>query len=240
MEKKEFYNNLMLDMKLLGIDIKEEQSEKFYEYMNLLIEWNNKINLTAITKPEEIIKKHFVDSAVISQYINNKDTIIDVGTGAGFPGIPLKILKNDIKITLLDSLNKRLVFLNEVISKLELKNVKIQHSRAEEAGSNKEYREKYDVAVSRAVAPLNILVEYLLPLIKIGGKAICMKGNSIEEEVQTARKAISTLGGKVEKIESFVLPNTDINRSIVIIEKIKNTSSKYPRKAGIPSKNPIM
>lgn len=240
MEQDRFSDLLMLDMKLLGINLEKKQMEQFYQYMNLLIEWNEKINLTAITEPEDIIKKHFVDSITIAPYIKDTNNLIDVGTGAGFPGIPLKILNDSINITLLDSLNKRLIFLNEVISKLNLNNIKTQHARAEEAGINKEFREKYDIAVSRAVAPLNILVEYLLPFVKVGGNVICMKANSVDEEVKIAQNAIKILGGKVEKIEEFILPNTDIGRTIIVIKKIKNTPNKYPRKAGTPAKQPII
>lgn len=239
MEQNRFSDLLMLDMKLLDINMEKEQIEQFYEYMNLLIEWNEKINLTAITEPEEIIKKHFIDSITIAKYIKGS-SIIDVGTGAGFPGIPLKILNNSLNITLLDSLNKRLIFLNEVISKLNLSNIKTQHARAEEAGINRKFREKYDIAVSRAVAPLNILVEYLLPFVKVGGNAICMKANSADEELKIAKNAIKILGGKVEEIEEFVLPNTDIGRTIIVIKKIKNTPNKYPRKAGTPAKQPLV
>lgn len=240
MSKEEFFELLMLDMKLLNVDISNKEKEMFYEYMNLLIEWNNKMNLTAITQPEEVAKKHFVDSLTVSKYIDKTSNIIDVGTGAGFPGIPIKIVNKDIKITLLDSLNKRLTFLNEVISKLELKNVKIHHARAEEAGVNKEFREKYDIAVSRAVAPLNVLVEYLLPFIKVGGKVICMKGTALEEELEQSKNAINVLGGKVEEIEELMLPNSDIKRTIIIIKKEFNTPKKYPRKPGTPVKQPII
>lgn len=239
MKQNKFSDLLMLDMKLLGINLKSEQIHKFYNYMKLLREWNEKINLTAITEPEEIIKKHFVDSVTISKYIKNNDNIIDVGTGAGFPGIPLKIINDSLNITLLDSLNKRLTFLNEIISKLNLKRIVTQHARAEEAGVNKMYREQYDIAVSRAVAQLNILAEYLLPFVKIGGHVICMKANCIEEELKSAQNAIRLLGGEIENKEEFVLPNTDISRTIILIKKVKSTPGRYPRKSGIPTKQPI-
>lgn len=240
MDKKQFSDLLELDMKDLGISLEQGQIEKFYEYMNLLKEWNNKINLTAIADDEGIIKKHFIDSATINSLIKQESKVIDVGTGAGFPGIPLKIIKETREITLLDSLNKRLIFLNEVISKLNLKNVKVVHARAEDAGVNEQFREVYDIAVSRAVAPLNILVEYLLPFVKIGGKVICMKGSSIDEELCISRNAIQLLGGIVETREELVLPNSDIYRSILVIKKIKHTPNKFPRKAGTPAKQPIL
>lgn len=240
MEKERFCSKLKADSNELNIDLTEEQQEKFYTYMNLLLEWNEKINLTAITEPEEIIKKHFIDSLTIKKHINDNSSIIDVGTGAGFPGIPLNIVVDNCKIVLLDALNKRLNFLNEVIKQDNLKNIETIHFRAEEAGKNKMYRESFDIATSRAVAPLNILVEYLLPLVKVGGKCICMKGSNIEEELESSKKAISILGGKIETIEQFCLHGTDMIRNIIVITKISNTPAKYPRKAGTPSKEPII
>ena len=213
--------------------------EKFYKYMNLLLEWNEKINLTAITEPEEVILKHFVDSLTISKYIEKGSKLVDMGTGAGFPGIPLKILREDIEITLADSLNKRINFLNEVIKELKLKNIQTVHTRAEEFGKNKKYRENFDIATSRAVANLSTLSEYLIPLVRINGKAICMKGSEIKEELETAKKAIEILGGKIEQEESFNLPNSDMKRNVIIIKKAKNTPAKYPRKPGMPAKEPI-
>ena len=163
----------------------------------------------------------------------------DVGTGAGFPGIPLSIMKQDIKITLVDSLNKRLIFLKEVVEQLKLENIEIIHARAEEFGQNKEYREKFDIATSRAVANLSTLSEYLIPLVKVNGKCICMKASEAEEEIEQAKKAINVLGGTINKIDKFNLPKSDIGRTIIIINKEKNTPNKYPRKAGTPSKEPI-
>ena len=171
MEKDEFFYKLQNQAQKIDINLTNKQLNEFYTYMNLLIEWNKNINLTAITEPEEIIKKHFIDSLTISKNIKKDSSIIDVGTGAGFPGIPLKIVREDINVVLLDALNKRLNFLNEVIKENELKNIETVHFRAEEIGKNKKYREKYDIATSRAVAQLNILAEYLLPLVKIGGKS---------------------------------------------------------------------
>lgn len=240
MEKEQFLNKLKADSNELNIELTDLQLEKFYTYMNILLEWNEKINLTAITEPTEIIKKHFIDSLTIKKHIGDDTSVIDVGTGAGFPGIPLNIVSNTSNIVLLDALNKRLNFLNEVINKANLKNIKTIHFRAEEAGKNKEYREKFDIATSRAVAPLNILVEYLLPLVKIGGKCICMKGSNIEEELENSKKAISILGGKIETIEEFYLPGTDMVRNIIVINKISSTSAKFPRKAGTPGKEPIV
>ena len=225
--------------KEISIEFSNIQIEKFYKYMNLLIEWNEKINLTAITEPKEIIIKHFIDSLTVLKDIKGKNTLVDVGTGAGFPGIPLKIMDEEIKITLLDSLNKRINFLNEVINQLDLKNVETIHSRVEEAGKNKKYRESFDIATARAVANLSTLSEYMLPLVKVGGKSICMKGSEVSEELKNSKKAISILGGEIESIDNFKLPKSDMMRNIVIIKKVKNTPSKYPRKAGTPSKEPI-
>lgn len=237
MEKLEefFLNNL----KSLDIELTKERKEKFFKYMEMLIEWNKKINLTAIIEKEEIIIKHFIDSLTILKYIEKNKTLIDVGTGAGFPGVPLKIVNNELEVTLMDSLQKRLKFLEEVIKENKINNVKIIHKRAEDAGRDKKLREKYDYATARAVANMSTLVEYLLPLIKIGGKCIVMKGPNIEEELNKSKKAINILGGKIEKIEEIILPGTDIIRSIVIIKKIKATPAIFPRKAGTPLKKPL-
>ena len=234
------FSNLMKEYgKEIQIKFTEEQLQKFYKYMNMLIEWNKKINLTAIIEPKEIILKHFIDSLTILKYVNDNEKIIDVGTGAGFPGIPIKIMNSNIEITLLDSLNKRINFLNEVINKLELKNISAIHSRIEDYGKNNKYREKYDIVTSRAVANLATLSEYMLPMLKIKGKSICMKGSDIKEEVKNSKRAIDILGGEIVNIEELVLPKSDNRRNLIIIEKKKNTPLKYPRKAGIPSKEPL-
>ena len=236
MEFENFLKELKNKSEQININLENEQIKKFYEYMNLLIEWNEKFNLTAIVEPKEIILKHFIDSLTIEKYINEGDKVIDVGTGAGFPGIPLSIYKPKINITLLDSLNKRIIFLQEVIEKLEMKNIEAVHGRAEEFAKNK--REMFDIATSRAVAPLNILLEYLLPFVKIGGTCLCMKGSNIDE-VDDAKNALEVLGGKIKKIETIKLPESDIVRNIIIVRKVKNTPVKYPRKAGIPAKQPL-
>ena len=226
-------------LKEFNIEINEEQIKSFEKYMNLLLKWNEKINLTAITQPEEVKLKHFVDSLTVLKYINDDDRVIDIGTGAGFPGIPLKIMKKNAKITLLDSLNKRINFLNIVIETLNLSNIQAIHGRAEEIARNKLYREKYDVAVSRAVANLSTLTEYMLPFVKVGGKCICMKGANVNEELKKAKNAIKELGGEVERVDNFYLSDNDNERNIIVIKKIKETKSKYPRKAGTPSKEPL-
>ena len=236
--KEENKNKLQDLAKKINVEVTKSQIEKYEEYINLLLEWNEKINLTAITEENDIVIKHIIDSITVLKYIENKN-IIDVGTGAGFPGIPLAIQDKNAKITLLDSLNKRINFLNNVKEKLELNNIDTIHGRAEDIGQNKEYREQYDACVSRAVANMSTLVEYLIPLVKVGGIIICMKGSDIEEELNDAKTAISKLGGEIDKIDKITLPGTDIIRNIIIIKKVKQTSSTYPRKAGTPSKNPI-
>ena len=225
--------------KKMDLMFNDKQLNQFYDYMNLLLEWNEKINLTAITEPQEVILKHFIDSLTINKYIKENTTIADVGTGAGFPGIPLKIYREDLKITLIDSLNKRINFLNEVIDKLHLENISTIHSRIEDFGKDKKHREKYEYVTARAVANLTTLSEYLMPISKVGGKCICMKGNEIKDEIKDSKKAINILGGMIEKIDEFNLPDSDISRNIIIVKKIKNTPNKYPRKAGIPSKEPL-
>lgn len=239
MELEEFTKIFNNYLEKLNLTLTEEQIEKFYNYMNLLIEWNKKINLTAIVEPKGIILKHFIDSLTIEKYIKKGENIIDVGTGAGFPGIPLKIAREDLKITLADSLNKRINFLNEVINKLNLKDIETIHTRAEELGKNKKYREKFDIATSRAVANMSTLSEYLIPFIKVKGRCICMKSSDIDTELENAKKAINILGCEIESKDKFDLPNSDLGRSVIILRKVKNTPSKFPRKAGTPAKEPI-
>lgn len=239
MDKIKFEEIFKKYSKKLDVEIRDNQINKFYKYMKILLEWNQKINLTAITDCEEIILKHFVDSLTIAKYIDKKSYLVDVGTGAGFPGIPLKIVREDLNVVLLDSLNKRIMFLNELINQLDLKNIEAVHSRVEEFGRNKKYREKFDVATSRAVANLSTLSEYMMPLVKVDGKCVCMKGKEIEQELQDAKNAINVLGGKVVDKVEFQLLDNDINRSIIFISKVKSTSSRYPRKPGTPSKEPI-
>ena len=239
MDFEEFKKKMKFYLEELSIMFNEEQYKKFYKYMNLLLEWNEKINLTAITNKEDIILKHFIDSLTISKYIDKNSKLIDVGTGAGFPGIPIKIYRDDLEITLLDSLNKRVNFLNEVIKELKLENIVAIHGRAEEIGRNKKYREYFDVATSRAVANLSTLSEYLVPFVKEDGVIISMKGDNIEEEQEEAKRAITVLGAKIKKIDKFELPKSDIKRSLVILKKVEKTPIKYPRKPGTPAKEPI-
>ena len=239
MDKEKFKDIMINNLNELNIELSEDQLDKFYDYMNILTEWNKVMNLTAITDPEEIILKHFIDSLTVLNSISKNSKIIDVGTGAGFPGIAIKIAYPEIKVVLLDSLNKRIKFLNEVIEKLRLENIEAVHGRAEEYGRNKDYREKFDIAIARAVAPLNVLLEYLMPFVKNGGKCVCMKGSNSQEEIDLSSNAIKMLGGRLIETEEFVIPNTDIKRRIVEIKKIEETPNRYPRKAGTPSKEPL-
>ena len=224
--------------KKINIELSDDQIEKIFLYQKLLIEWNQKMNLTAITEEKEIILKHFIDSMTIEKYIPRGAFVIDVGTGAGFPGIVLKIIRDDIKLTLLDSLNKRIQFLDEVVKSIGLNEVTTIHGRAEDIGRDLKFREKYDIVTARAVANLSTLAEYCLPFVKVGGSFIAMKGN-LTEEVELAQNAIKILGGNLEKVDSFCLPETDIVRNIVVINKLSQTPKIYPRKAGTPSNKPL-
>lgn len=229
----------------LNIELSDKQLEQFQTYYEMLVEINKVMNLTAITEKDEVITKHFVDSlALVSVYPEIADTerevqVLDLGTGAGFPGIPLKIAFPHLKIVLMDSLNKRVKFLQSVIDCLELCDIKAVHGRAEEAARNVEYREFFDLCVSRAVANLSTLSEYCIPFVKVGGRFIPYKASEIEEEAKEAHRAIQLLGGKLLEIKKVMLIDSDIERSFVFIEKKKNTPKVYPRKAGTASKEPI-
>lgn len=225
-------------MEYSDFDITEEQYKELLYYMQELLNWNNKINITAITNEKEFIIKHFIDSLTIDKYIKNYETVIDIGTGAGFPGIPLKILNKDKKFTLIDSVGKKLKVIESINNNLKLDNIEIIHSRAEELAHNSKYREKYDVAVTRAVSNMATICEYMLPFIRVDGIAICMKGPKYQEELNDAENAIKTLGGKIESIENLKI-NNEIERNIIIIKKIKKTENNYPRGQGKPSKEPI-
>ena len=238
MNIEEFSKEFLKKVKNLKINISEKEIDLFYKYMNLLIEWNEKINLTAITDEKDIILKHFIDSLTINNYIKEKNNILDIGTGAGFPGIPLKIINPESNFILVDSLNKRINFLEEVKDKLQLEKLDLIHSRAEDLAKDINYREMADIVVSRAVSNMRVLVEYMLPFVKVSGVCICMKGPNIKQELDEAKKAIEILGGKIEKIENINLDN-NLERNIIIVRKIKNTPSKYPRKAGTPIKQPL-
>lgn len=223
------------------IPLSGEQEKQFIRYYELLTEWNQVMNLTAITEYEEVMQKHFVDSLALTKAVDISacEALMDVGTGAGFPGLPLKIMFPHLRVVLLDSLNKRIKFLNEVIRQLGLKNVETIHGRAEDFAKQKEYRESFDICVSRAVANLSSLSEYCIPYVKVGGMFVSYKSGEVEEEAEQAKKAIYLLGGEKERIVKFVLPESNIERSLVVVRKEKATPKKYPRKAGTPAKEPL-
>lgn len=225
----------------LGIALNETQKKQFDQFYELLVEWNKVMNLTGITEYEEVNEKHFVDSVSIVKSVdmNQVESVIDVGTGAGFPGIPLKIVFPHLKVVLLDSLNKRINFLNTVIDELGLENISTIHGRAEDFAKKPEYREQFDLCVSRAVANLATLSEYCIPYVKKDGMFVPYKSGEIDEELEQSKKAVHVLGGKIQDVVKFQLPGTEIGRSFVKIRKIQNTAKKYPRKAGLPSKEPI-
>lgn len=251
MDKQQFCNYLSS----MQVDINDYKQEQFDKYYKVLVEWNEFMNLTGITEYEEVQIKHFADSLALKEAVDklsdkykdiknvitfdNNMSIIDVGTGAGFPGLPLKIAFDKCNTTLLDSLNKRVKFLNEVITQLELKGIEAVHYRAEEGARRPEYREQFTVAVSRAVANLSTLSEYCIPYVKVGGKFVSYKAGECEEEINSAKKAVNMLGGKIEEKIDFILPETDISRTFIVIGKLRNTSIKYPRKSGLPSKEPL-
>lgn len=226
----------------MHIELPDGALELLNRYYEMLIDTNKVMNLTAITEYSEVVIKHFADSAAIGCItdMNGNIDVIDVGTGAGFPGIVLKIVYPQLSVVLLDSLNKRVNFLKNVITELGLTDISAIHGRAEDIARNKDYREKFDLCVSRAVANMSSLSEYCLPFVKVGGRFIPYKADGCDEEVKTASKAVNILGGKIRKIESYVIPDTDICRKFVVIDKLRNTSTKYPRKAGLPTKEPLV
>ncbi len=226
----------------MHIELPDGALELLNRYYEMLVDTNKVMNLTAITEYSEVVIKHFADSAAIGCITDMSGNIdvIDVGTGAGFPGIVLKIVYPQLSVVLLDSLNKRVNFLKNVITELGLTDISAIHGRAEDIARNKDYREKFDLCVSRAVANMSSLSEYCLPFVKVGGRFIPYKADGCDEEVKTASKAVNILGGKIRKIESYVIPDTDICRKFVVIDKLRNTSAKYPRKAGLPTKEPLV
>lgn len=224
-----------------GVELSEKQLQQFQRYYELLIEWNEKINLTAITEPQEVAVKHFIDSvsAWDKKRFEGAKSIIDVGTGAGFPGIPLKIFQPQLKLVLLDSLNKRIKFLQTVVDELQLDNVECIHARAEEGAKNPKLRENFDIAVSRAVARLPVLAEYCIPFVKVGGTFAALKGMKFAEEAEEGKKALQILGGSEPISVEKKLPGLDDKRAVIYVKKIKSTPKKYPRKAGTPDKDPL-
>ena len=219
----------------------EIKYNKFIKYKNMIQDWNEKVNLTAITEDKEIIKKHFIDSIKCFKFdfFNKAKSIIDIGTGGGFPGIPIKIMRDDVEVVLLDSLNKRINFLNEVIKELELNNIKTIHGRAEDFSRQSEYRDKFDIATSRAVANLTVLAEFCLPYVKVNGFFVALKGPNVDNEIVEAKNAIGHLGGKIHNVIEVEIEDSDLNHNLVIIKKIKDTPKQFPRKAGIITKRPL-
>lgn len=222
-----------------GLELSEKQLEQFNKYYEMLVETNKVMNLTAITEPEDVAVKHMVDSLLAFDKSFANKTLADVGTGAGFPGIPLKIYCPSLKVTLIDSLGKRLKFLENVIKGLGLENISCEHARAEDAGKNKKFREKFDLVTARAVARLSVLSEYCLPLVKTGGMFIALKGSKYAEEILEGEQALKILGGKILSSEEVKLPGLDDGRAIIKVKKIKPTPAAYPRKAGTPDKQPL-
>lgn len=227
--------------KQLDIELTEVQIDQFMKYKELLQEWNQKMNLTAITEDREVMTKHFLDCMTINKALNmnEKYSVIDIGTGAGFPGLVIKIAFPHLKVTLVDSLKKRLVFLETVIKELGLTDIECVHSRAEDLGKNKAFRESFDICASRAVANLAVLSEYTLPFVKVGGCLIALKGQKLDEELEQGKKAITILGGQLEEVVHTGVPFTDLDHKIAKIKKVKPTAAKYPRKAGEPTKAPL-
>ncbi len=236
MKKEEFDKEIRNSLK--NIELTETQVEQFYNYMNGILKWNESINVTAITDEKMFIVKHFADSLTINKFVKEKESLIDIGTGAGFPGIPLKIINKNLKVTLIDSVNKKLNIIRDITSEFNLENLEIIHTRAEDLANNIRYREKYDVATTRAVSNLTTIAEYMLPFVKVNGYAICMKGPNIKQELEESKNAIEILGGKLEKIESLNV-GEELERNIILIKKIKNTPKKFPRGKGKPLKEPI-
>ena len=239
MEYQEFKEIFLKRANKIGIEVKEEEINSFFEYMKELIKWNQKVNLTAIIEPKQIIDKHFIDSICCVELVKEKDKIIDVGSGAGFPGVPIQIMRKNSYVTLIDSINKKVEFMKHITQKLKLKNATTIHNRAEELARDFQYRECYDIAISRAVAELRTLLEYLLPFVRKDGCCICMKGPNYKQEIEQAKNALQILGGEIKEIKEIQLPDTDMKRNIIVIQKTKNMPKLYPRKAGKPKKEPL-
>ena len=239
MDLKEFEVFFEKELNKNQLTVSKDSYEKYFKYMKNVLEWNTKINVTAVRDEENFIIKHYIDSLVISKYVEGNPRVIDIGTGAGFPGVPVKLYNEDMDITLIDSINKKLNVIRESIKDLDLKNIEIIHSRAEDLAVKEGYRESFDVATTRAVSNLSTILEYMMPFIKVGGIAVCMKGPNYQEELDSARNAIKVLGGKLEIIENFNI-NTEYERNIIIIKKVLKTPNKYPRSGNKPLKEPIL
>lgn len=238
MNLQEFQKEFEQECGKNNIEFDVEKCEKLYQYMKLILEWNEKINVTAIKDEKEFIVKHFIDCLTVNSLLKDERRILDIGTGAGFPGIPLKIYHPEIEFTLVDSVNKKITVLNDVIEKLGLEKIEALHVRAEELARDLKYRESFDVVTTRAVSNLATISEYMLPFVKIGGKAICMKGPNVEQELEDAKNAIKLLGGEIEEIKKINI-NEEFERNLIVIKKINKTDKKYPRGQGKPAKEPI-
>ena len=238
MDLKEFLGIFEENCEKNGIKFNKEKAEFLFRFMNLILEWNEKINVTAIKDEKEFIVKHFIDSLIIGDLLGDAKKVLDIGTGGGFPGIPLKLYYPEKEFTLIDSVNKKVTVVNDIIQKLKLSTVQALHVRAEDLARDVAYREKFGVVVTRAVAKLSTIVEYMLPFTEIGGRAICMKGPSAEQEILEAKTAISKLGGEIGNVEKMCI-NNEFERNVIVIKKIKKTAEKYPRGQGKPAKEPI-
>lgn len=236
-----YYDILSIAASDIGLELDETKYNQFIKYKDLLKEWNEKVNLTAITEDEQIIKKHFIDSMKIFKFqpLKQASKIIDIGTGGGFPGIPMRIMRPEVEMVLLDSLKKRINVLDDILNNIGIQGLETIHGRAEEFGQSLIYREKFDAVVSRAVANLTVLAELCVPFVKVGGYFVALKGPSVNEEVTEAKKAIGLLGGKIEDIIEIEIEDSDLNHNLVVIKKVKNTPKQYPRKAGIINKKPL-
>lgn len=238
MEFVEFKNIFLEELEKNNLKLDENKIKTFYDYMLGILDWNDKINVTAIIDEREFIRKHFIDSLTVCSNIADGESVIDVGTGAGFPGVPIKIVKENSKVTLIDSVNKKLNVIRNISEEINLQNLEIIHTRAEDLANKEEYREKFDVVTTRAVSNFSTIVEYMLPFIKVGGKAICMKGPNFKEELEASKKAIDVLGGEISSIRTEII-SEDFERNIIIIKKVKNTPKKFPRGQGKPLREPI-
>lgn len=238
MDLKEFLGIFEENCEKNGIKFNKEKTELLFRFMNLILEWNEKINVTAIKDEKEFIVKHFIDSLVIGDLLGDAKNVLDIGTGGGFPGIPLKIYYPEKEFTLIDSVNKKVTVVNDINDKLGLSTIEALHIRAEDLARNSSYREQFDLVVTRAVSKLSTIVEYMLPFTKVGGRAICMKGPNAEQEILEAKTAIFKLGGEIENVEKMCI-NNEFERNVIVIKKIKKTEEKYPRGQGKPAKEPI-
>lgn len=238
MSIEEFKNFFLEEAKKINVSVNDDMLNKFYNYMKEIIVWNEKVNVTAITEEKMFIVKHFIDSLTVNRFVEDKLSMIDIGTGAGFPGIPLKIVNPNLKVTLIDSVNKKLEVIRDISSKIDLSDLEIIHTRAEDLANDSKYREKYDIATTRAVSNFSTILEYMLPFVRVGGYAICMKGPKYKEELEIGRKAIDVLGGEYQFIETLNI-DEELERNIIVIKKVKETPKKYPRKQGKPLKEPI-